>query len=243
MSRLPYPAAPPTPYCTDEDLCVTAPADFGPLVPRDQCAARASDGVILAPDPWTLSSPSTDFVVAGVNPGSVVIVSGPAPPFSPSGELFGVASVGPAGVTLKRRGADPGAGLPPGPASKVCFAVNTFMPQILRASLDLDRRYGVSDLWYGRRHCDLFDRTELRDAAVWSVLHAAYLGQSRGAFEPGIPAAGARGDVWGAKSRWAKSELDELLARVVVHWRPAVAPEGLTTPSGATTRFNARISR
>jgi hypothetical protein len=229
-------------FCTDEDIAVRATADFTAIVPVDQLFARGTDGTI-AGDGWTLSSPSANFQTLGLAAGHVVRLTAPKASFPTPGELLGVASVHPDGsVTLKRRGLDPGSGFPPGACSGVTFSVSTLMPQIRLASYDLDRRYGVNDLVVGRRSSDLFDPAELREACVLTVLFKLYLDQSRGTSEPASIATG-RSDVWGSKARWVKLELDELLSRVVVHWRPATDGLGNAPSEAPTTRFSMRVSR
>ena len=127
-----------------------------------------------------------------------------------------------------------GIGQPAGPnqASGVEFTVATLGPQIARASYDLNRRYGIDDLIAGRRPCDLFDPQEVREATVLTVLYRQYLEMSRGPQE--------RADTFAAKSQLYKQELDDLLARTVVHWSLSV---GVPEPSQSTSKFSTRISR
>jgi hypothetical protein len=228
-------------FCSDEDLAVTASADFPLLCPRDQALARGKDGVLSAGNAWLLTSASTNFGLAGVTTGCVVQLVGPVSSFRPPGECFGVVSASVDGVLLRRKGAAAYAGLPPGAPglSNVEFSISTLQPQIRAASLDLDRRYGVNDLVMGRRVVDLFDPTELRDAAVYATLVQVYLDASRGSSEPTAAATG-RADVWGSKSKQYKLQLDELLARVSLHWTPQVGGALLSVP---TTKFGCRMSR
>src|SRR5439155_4480405 len=119
--------------------------------------------------------------------------------------------------TLRRKGQLDVVGQPPSPGggvSHVEFAVTTLGPQIARASYDLNRRYGIDDLIAGRRPSDLFDSHEVREATVLTVLYRQYLEMSRGSE--------GRVDTFVTKAQLYKQELDDLLARVVVHW--AISP-------------------
>jgi hypothetical protein len=223
-----------TVYATDEDLAIRAAADFPILCSKDQKLAAGSDGAFGPTDPWTLTSDTVDFAAAGLGPGQVVQLLGPVSSFRPPGELLVVVSVGPGGVTLRRKGQAPGVGQPPGLGSLagVEFLVATLGPQIERASYDLNRRYGIDDLIAGRRSSELYDPREVNEATVLTVLYRQYLSMSRAADETR--------DTFAAKAVAFKGELDELLARVVVHWSPAV---GLGTEDPSTTRFSTRLTR
>ena len=230
----------PNPYafCSDEDVANVAASDFVALAPNDQTLVRGADGSILATDPWRLSSPTANFLGSSVGPGNVVQIVGPRPPFFPPVECFGVWTSAADSVILHRRGLAYGVGSPPSPAADVLgvvYRVVTLSPQILRASADLERRFGVSDFITGRRVSDLFDPTELRDAAVFATLSALYLDASRGTGDrlTGTP------DVWGTKSRRYADLLSELLDRVEIHWSGGSA--GVSEPS--PSRLFARLSR
>jgi hypothetical protein len=124
---------------------------------------------------------------------------------------------------------------PQGGLSNVEFAVRTLGPQIWLASYDLDRRFGIDDAVAGRRAVDLYDPRQLREAVVLTVLYKQYLDQSR----QFSGASDAPDDVYAAKSRIAKAELDEVLDRLALKWNEAdVACRAI-----ATTRFSTRISR
>ncbi|MFO0951535.1 MAG: hypothetical protein U0835_10355 [Isosphaeraceae bacterium] len=210
------------PYCTDEDAARRAPSDYALIVPAHQCLARVSDGVFADGSPWVVTSASTDFQASGVTAGNVAVITGPKPWKSP-GELLAVGSVSGHSLTLRRVGFADGTGHPPGKggASGVVLSVPTFGPQIAAASYDLDRRYGVEDLIVGRRRSDLFDPAELREATLLTMLVTAYVDASRGTADPTLASQGGRPDVWSAKASTLRRELEALLSRVVVHWRPA----------------------
>lgn len=239
-----------TPFCTDEDIALRCSADFPLIVPRDQTLSRGTDGAIAAGG-WILTSATQSFDPTALQPGQVVILtggsstgSGPGPTFRPPGDTLVIQSVSPTALTMRRKGLGPSIGYAPGnmgPVANVAWSVATFGPQIGLVSYDLDRRYGVNDFLVGRRTSDLWDPTELKDACVLEVLYRAYMDQSRGT-ESYIGSAQGKPDVWSAKARSLKQELDELLARVVLHWRP-VSP-GLGQPIEPTTsKFSARIVR
>jgi hypothetical protein len=224
-----------TRYATDEDIAIRASADFTILCPKDQRLAWGNDGQFSTNTPWVLTSAAVDFQAYGVAPGHVVLLTQPTPSFKPPGELFAVVAVAPNAVTLRRRGQPAGIGLPPGPAaglSQVEFSVTTLGPQVALASYDLNRRFGIDDLIAGRRPCDLFDPNEVREAAVLTVLYRQYTDMGRGA--------GGDVDAFTAKARLYRQELDDLLARTVVHWLPA---PGDTASNPSSGRFSTRLSR
>jgi hypothetical protein len=135
-----------------------------------------------------------------------------------------------------------GVGQPPSPQgglSNVEFAVRSLGPQIQLASYDLDRRFGIDDAIAGRRSVDLYDPQQLREAVVLTVLYKQYLDQSRQFAGPIADQSATPGDVYAAKARIAKAELDELLDRLALKWNEMdVASRAI-----ATTRFSTRISR
>jgi hypothetical protein len=122
------------------------------------------------------------------------------------------------------------------------FAVVSAVPQIRLASYDLNRRFGVDDLVTGRRFSDLWDVAELREATVLLTLIGLYLDASRGTGDVLLAGggAGSRPDVFLTKSRTLSAELNELLGRVVIHWR-SVTPTGPSADN--TTKFGCRIVR
>jgi hypothetical protein len=222
-------------YATDEDVALRASADFAILCPRDQCLAYGNDGGFEPGDPWTLRSPSVDFQANGLAPGHLVRLTQPVSQYKPPGEAFAVVAVAPNAVTLRRKGQPVGVGQTAGTAGGLAgveFTATTLGPQIARASYDLNRRYGIDDLIAGRRPCDLFDPQEVREATVLTVLYRQYLEMSRGSAE--------QSDTLSSKARIYKQELDDILARAVVHW---LSGPGGSSPTEATTRFSTRISR
>jgi hypothetical protein len=171
-------------------------------------------------------------------PGQVVRLTKPTSVFSSNGELFAIQTVSTGAITLRRKGELPGIGQPPSPQgglSNVEFTVRTLGPQIQLASYDIDRRYGIDDAVAGRRSLDLYDPQQLREAVVLTVLYKQYLDQGR----QFAGASSAPDDLYSAKSRIAKSELDEVLDRLTLQWNEHDA----LARSVATTRFSTRISR
>ncbi len=216
-------------YATDEDIALRASADFALLCPRDQKFASGTDGVFSSDQPWVLTSLEVDFEAQGLLPGQIIQLTKPVKSFRPPGELLVVASVSGHAVTLRRKGQLPGAGQAPGAITGcqgVEFLVTSFGPQISLASFDLNKRYGIDDLVAGRRTRDLYDPREVRDAVVLSVLHSRYLDQSR--------EAGVETDIFAQKAKLTAVELENLLARAVLHWLPT---------GSSTTRFSTRITR
>ncbi len=229
-------------YATDEDIALRASADFSALCPRDQVLASGSDGIFTASDPWTLTSTSVDFAAFGLMPGQVARLTKPSTAFGPNGELFAIQAVATGAITLRRKGQSAGVGQPPAlPSglSNVEFVVRSLGPQIQLASYDLDRRFGIDDAIAGRRSVDLYDPRQLREAVVLTVLYKQYLDQSRQFAGKIADQSETPGDVYSAKARIAKSELDEVLDRLALKWNEA----DVAARSIATTRFSTRISR
>ncbi len=207
-------------YATDEDLALRASADFAILCPRDQTLAAGLDGFFDPSDRWSLRSGSVDFTSQGVLPGQVVQLLGPASAFRAPGEaLVVVAANGPV-VTLRRKGQPAGSGQPPSPASGLVgveFLIGTLAPQIQGASIEVNARVGVSALIPGRTAADLFNPIELRDAVILTTLYRQYRDMSR-------EANGANLDVLAAKALAVRADLDDLLARTIIHWKTAAGP-------------------
>jgi hypothetical protein len=225
-------------YATDEDIALRASSDFLALCPRDQLLASGADGVFAPTGLWMLTSTSVDFAAYGLMPGQVVRLTKPASAFGSNGELFAIQAVATGAITLRRKGELPGIGQPPSPAtglSHVEFAVRSLGPQIQLASYDIDRRFGIDDAIAGRRSLDLYDPYQLREAVVLTVLYKQYLDQGR-QFAGSSP---APDDVYSAKSRIAKADLDEVLDRLALRWNEA----DVAARSMVTTRFSTRISR
>jgi hypothetical protein len=227
-----------TVFASDEDIALRASADFSALCPRDQVLASGSDGVFNPSDPWTLTSTSVDFAAQGLGPGQLARLTKPSSAFGANGEIFAIQAVATGAITLRRKGQAAGVGQPPSPQgglSNVEYAVRTLGPQIWLASYDLDCRFGIDDAVAGRRAVDLYDPRQLREAVVLTVLYKQYLDQSR----QFSGASDAPDDVYAAKSRIAKAELDEVLDRLALKWNEA----GVASRATATTRFSTRISR
>lgn len=224
----------PIPFATDEDVALRASADFAILCPRDQKVASGTDGAFFASDRWTLTSTTVDFHALGVAAGQVVQIEATGSG-QPGGEGLAVVSTAPGSVTLRRKGQPSGVGMPPGPAAGlggVRFKVTTLGPQIALATADINRRFGIANgLYPGRNASELADPGELRDAVVLTVLYRQYLDASREVDGPT--------DSFAAKARAAKADLDDLLARLALHWNRARGDD-LGPP---TTRFSTRMSR
>jgi hypothetical protein len=229
-------------YATDEDVALRASADFSALCPRDQVLATGSDGIFTVSDPWTLTSTSVDFAAFGLQPGQVARLTKPASAFGANGEMFAIQAVATGAITLRRKGQPVGVGQPPAlqaGLSNVEFAVRSLGPQIALASYDLDRRFGIDDAIAGRRSVDLYDPQQLREAVVLTVLYKQYLDQSRQFAGKIADQSETPGDVYAAKARIAKAELDEVLDRIALKWNEA----NVDARAIATTRFSTRISR
>jgi hypothetical protein len=229
-------------YATDEDIALRASTDFSALCPRDQLLASGVDGAFAPSDPWTLRSASVDFAAFGLTPGLLARLTKPTTAFGPNGELFAIQAVAPGSITLRRKGQPAGVGQPPAPPGGLAgveFSVRTLGPQITLASYDLDRRFGIDDVVAGRRSVDLADPHQLREAVVLTVLFKQYLDQSRQFAGRIADPSETPGDVYAAKARIAKAELDELLDRIALRWNE----RDVARSTSATTRFSTRLSR
>ncbi len=170
-------------YCSDEDLCVAAPGDYGQLVPLSQTLARAADGMFAAAagGSWVLTSASTNFSVQCVALGSIFQIRGPQTAY-PSTDLLAVTAANNSSITLRRPGMPSGMGNPPGPAAGlggVQFLVGTLYPQIERASYDLRKTFDLDDLVPGRQYSDMYDPRELQEACIALVLARQYRDMAR----------------------------------------------------------------
>jgi hypothetical protein len=222
-------------YATDEDIALRAAADFTILCPKDQKLAAGSDGSFSATNPWTMTSSTVDFSAYGLTPGQLIQLVKPVMAYKPPGEAFVIVSFAPGAVTLRRKGQLSSVGQPPGPQAGLAsieFLITTLGPQIEAASYDLNRRYGIDDLVVGRQSSELYDPREVKDATVLTVLYRQYQSMSR--------EAGEHRDNFAAKAQAFKDELDDVLARVVVHWLP-VNLGG--TKQSDTLRFSTRVAR
>jgi hypothetical protein len=222
-------------YATDEDIALRASADFAILCPRDQKLAAGLDGAFDPSDRWTLQSASVDFTAQGVLPGQVVQLLGPASAFRAPGEGLIVVAANGHTVTLRRKGQPAGAGQPPAPANGLVgveFLIATLAPQIQGASVEVNIRVGVCAMIPGRTAADLLNPLELRDAVVLTTLQRQYRDMSR-------EASGANLDALATKALAVKDELDDLLARTIVHWKTAAG----TIADAPSMPFSARISR
>lgn len=217
-----------TVYATDEDLAIRVGADFAMLCPADQVVAAGADGSFAPTDAWTLSSASVDFSAHGAQPGQMVLLRKPSSHFGPQGTLLAIQTVNPSGLTLRRKGLPAQTGQPPAPAgglTGVDFLLATFAPQLQRASLELDRRFGIDPSIPGRTASDLRDVSPLRDAAVLFVLGQQYLLLSRSGQAP---------ESASMKGRAFLQELDDLLPRIALGW---------SSGAGPVTRFSTRLVR
>jgi hypothetical protein len=216
-------------YATDENVAIRASGDFAMLCPDWQKLAAGTDGAFAPGAPWTLTTPSVDFVAAGVTAQHVVLLRKPATAFKGSGELLAVDSASGGGLVLRRLGAGPGTGQPPAPASGLVgveFLVATLDPQIEEASFELNRRFGIDPNIAGRAPSDVYDLRDLRQACVLTVLARRYAAEARG----------PSGD-FALKLAQITAELAEVLARLQLRWGQS------GTDSNSTNWFSTRLVR
>ncbi len=220
-----------TALCTDEAIAIRVGMDFVAICPKGQKLADTTDGVLAG---WTLTSTNTgDFSTRGVVAGMVVWLE----KYSSTkviNELLVVDSVATTTLTLRRQGFASGVGEPPGGPSGltgVVFSIVTLAPQIESVSYDLDRQYGLDDLIAGRRYVDLYDAREAEQACVLETACRAYFAAYRSAVN----------DTFLSKAKLLKDEMDELRARVLIHWQP-ISAFGVG-PIESSSMFTCRIDR
>ena len=200
-------------FCTDEAIAAEASADFVLLCNRRSLGTGA-DGSFAAGSPWQLSSGTVAMQSQGIAEGSVAWLRTPASQFGQAGELYGVDSVSGSTANLRMVNQKAGIGNPPAPSSGlsgVSFSFPTLAAQIEIASYDLNMRFQVNDIIAGRMHVNLWDPRELERVCVLTVLYKRYMELARMS-EQGQ-------DLYYAKSRTYKQELDDQLARVTIHWK------------------------
>lgn len=227
---------PATALCSDESIALRAGSDFALLCPQDQKLVSGTDGAI-AQGSWVLTSSAVGAWPASVATGQVVQLLNHSNPIPKKlNELLVVDSVSGAELTLRRKGMASGAGQAPGsPAalSGVMFLIATLGPQIEQASYNLDRRFGIDDLVTGRRNSDLYDPREAEELCVLEVLKRQYIDAWKAAND----------DVFKAKFLQINRDLDDLIARSVIHWSPASASDGAGPIDDSTNRFTTRLVR
>lgn len=215
-------------------------ADYDDLRPENQTLASGRDGGFTALDRWTLTS-AADFAAQGVAAGNVARVNLPGQGSVSSVQFFAVAASAPGALTLRRVGDAAGAGQPPSPGGTVgplVYVVNTLRPQALRATQDLEARYGIDDRVSGRRFADLYDPAALRDACVLTVLWKLCQAEATSGSPTAKEGASA---AWFAKAAGYRAELDDVLARLVVRFNDVNTLYGARAQSA--TRFGTRITR
>ncbi|WP_422932045.1 hypothetical protein [Singulisphaera sp. PoT] len=218
-----------TVYATDEDIAVRAQGDFWALCPASQQLAAATDGYFDGGSPWTLNSLSIDFGAAGVQPGSIVLLTQPKGLFKGAGQMLAVDAASGHSLTLRRIGQASGVGQPPAPIGgliTVQFEIRTLGPQIECASYDINQQYGIDPLIAVRAPSWVYDRRQLRQAAILTVLHRQYLSETRT----------DQGD-WKLKLAAVKVELDDAIDRINLKWGP------LGQASPPVGRLSKKISR
>jgi hypothetical protein len=211
----------PTLYCTDEDVVKRCYSDFTGLLPDSMMLAWGSDGVFSASDPWTLTSPSTNFTnqlqpiwtAADGTPtpiGYVVWLRKPQSAFPAGGILMAVAAVSGSSITLRRLNLPSGWGLAPSPArglAGVEFQVCTFYPQIENASYETNLKYRIDATIQRRAPMSITDLRVLRAQTVAMVLLDRYSSETRDS-----------GGDYAHKIDLLKNELSDLRATLTIRW-------------------------
>ena len=227
MSNLPAQTSPT--YASDEDIAVRAGGDWVHLCPPWQLQAAGTDGVFSSGAPWVMTSASVNFEANGVAPNQVVHLTAPRANFTGSGQMLAIDSVAGNSVTLRRLHKDLNVGQPPAPAAGltgVVFAINTLDPQIEEVSFRLKRRFAIDENIPYRDSDWLYDKRDLREATVLSVLLDRYTYEART----------ERGD-FPRKIDLVGRQLAEIMAQLNIRWGPV----GNSTES--ISLFSTRLSR
>jgi hypothetical protein len=228
---VPYPAFN-TGFCSDEDIARRAEADYMLLAPRSQRMAYGIDGAFSPSNVWTLTSATNNFVTQKVVSNMIVCLTAAIPKgfYAATGTLFAIDSVSSAGATLRGIGLGTGDGLPPSPAgglTGVEFRIFTLQPQIVTQTYDLYQRFGIDPNFALLAPSNLYDPTELIEAAVLGVLRKQYAAMSR---EPD--------DTFARKAKDHANAMNEVLDRIVVKM------QGQTSPTeNILSRFSTRLTR
>jgi hypothetical protein len=171
-----------TVYATDEEVLMTAGADFVAVCPRAFLFASGVDGAFSPSDPWTLASASVDFAAQGVAANMVLQLSGNRPDWKGLGGLLAVESVAGGACTLRRAGEAAGVGQPPGPpggATGVPFLVTSLRAPIEDVAFELNEMFSIDPALVNRRPEDLYDRRIFRRLTVFRVLENQYANSNR----------------------------------------------------------------
>ena len=219
-----------TPYCTDEDLAVRACGDYLVLCPKWQALAAGADGAFAPGSPWALTSASADFLAQGLQPGNVVVLTGPKPRFVGSGEPYAVQSVAAGSLTLKNIGLDAGRGQPPGTSAGltgVLFTAATLAPQVEVACLEVNQLFGIDDNLPNRSPELVYDpNMQLKRVTALTVLRRQYEFLARG----------DKGD-FVLKFKTTDAELGTATAQAKIKWG------SLGQGDVPTSRFSMRFRR
>lgn len=165
------------PFVTDRDLLIFEPALFRDFSWAGQTLVSASAASIAG---TTLTSASSDFIAAGVQPGMVALVGGAS--------LEVVAVAGPTTLTISRpreRIDDPA--LPPLAVTGAALRIATFAPQIALMHEEILRLLGVSAVGAGSPdENDILNPRSLSRLEALGALHVVFFGAaaSQGADTP-----------------------------------------------------------
>lgn len=207
----PYPPLE-TVYCTDEAIAIRCNSDHQVLTPNANLVAEGSDGVFEPGDRWTLKSATVDFEAQGAKSGTLINVCGKYAAIKGSGTVFVIESALGKTALLRRVSKAAGFGQPPSPdegLTDVVFKAATLAPQIEQASDELNRRFGIDPAKASRSPDWIYDRRELEEATMLTVLLRQYT----------VDARTSDGD-FPLKIREIKQTLDAVLARLQVKWGP-----------------------
>jgi len=217
-------------YATDEDIVATAGADFVNLAAKSARLALGADGYFDVPEPWTLRSPSTDFLALGVTSNMIINLTGPSSHFR-TNELLAVDSASGDSLVLRWPGQALNVGFPPGrtvnlgEATGVKFEIRTLSAQIEDACYEINERFGIDPAKACRSPDSIYDQRTLRNITVYWVLANAYANGTRD----------EKGD-WSLKAGRYKGMLDDAIARASVRWGPTGDSQPPSNVFGARLR-------
>lgn len=151
IPQMPLPAIPGTLLCTDEDIAGLT-TEYRDLCDRDNLIAKASDGVIMADDRWSLTSETIDFSQSGVIPGNIIYFTGPKASVGPDpGQAFAVESTLGRALLIRRKGERFQSGSPPFSEKGsmdllgLFFDILTYKQYIFTSSIIVREALGLND--------------------------------------------------------------------------------------------------
>jgi hypothetical protein len=214
------------PTCQDRDLLCLEPVVYLHGGVPGQTLATATDGVLTG---VTFTSPSSDFVSAGVAPGMVLCVTQTTPAEGSVLEIVDIQSSVALTVSVLRQSSE-ASPVAPLPATGLTFHVRTFAAQIGRAAGELVESLRRTDEATDSQLPLFADSAQLRDVVAHGALADVFVARS---------AAGDNADVNWIKAGHYRRRYDQLVRRL----RVAVDADGDGVPEQTRSLGNVTLRR